>query len=226
MSQTESPTTTEKCWRQIGAWGDQSCTELKTHLHCHNCPVYVDSGRHLFQQTAPPSYLDEWHEVLAQETAAADLQLQSVMVFRIGTEWMALDTIRLVEVHPLRPIHRVPHIRPTGFLGLVNLRGRLHLCLSLAKLFGLESAPQTTNGDETTSSERLVTLEKDGELWAATVDHVEGIFRFPPQDVQAPPVTVAKAASTFTKGVVAMGDRKLAWLDEELLFHHLKSNLF
>lgn len=226
MKADSFPTIDDKCWRQIGAWGNQTCQELETHVHCHNCPVYVESGRHLFYQQAPEGYLEDWGEVLALEHDESEQSLQSVMVFQVGDEWMALDTLRFVEVSPPRRPHRIPHLKQPGFLGIVNLRGRLLLCLSLASLLDIPSATVVENNDSDEGKSKLIIIEKDGERWAAVVNQIEGIHRFSPEDVTSPPVTVLKAANTFTKGVITMGERKVAWLDEELLFHHLKSNLF
>ena len=225
MKADSSPTIGDKCWRQVGAWGNQTCQELKTHVHCHNCPVYVESGRYLFNHKAPEGYLEDWREVLASEHNESEQSLQSVMVFQVAEEWIALDTVRFVEVSSPRKIHRVPHLRKPGFLGIVNLRGRLLLCLSLARLFDIPSTTASENNPDEREGQ-LIIIEKEGERWAAVVTRVEGIFRFSPEEVTPPPVTVAKAANTFTKGIIKMNDRTVAWLDEELLFHHLKSNLF
>jgi chemotaxis-related protein WspD len=67
--------------------------------------------------------------VLAEPEARADSESTSMLVFRLGREWLALPATSLVEVTALRPLHRVPH-RTSGVLeGLVNIRGQLQLCV-------------------------------------------------------------------------------------------------
>ena len=35
----------DRCWQEIGVWGDRSCPELAAVTHCHNCPVFAAAGR-------------------------------------------------------------------------------------------------------------------------------------------------------------------------------------
>ena len=61
------------------------------------------------------------------------------MIFRVGTEWLALPAAAIQEVSNLRPVHRVPHRTSGVLLGVVNVRGELLICVSLARVFGIES---------------------------------------------------------------------------------------
>jgi hypothetical protein len=54
------------CWNQIGVTGDRSCEELKSYMHCHNCPVYSAAGRGLLEREVPPEYLKQWTEILSE----------------------------------------------------------------------------------------------------------------------------------------------------------------
>src|SRR5215831_6881941 len=88
----------EDCWNRIGVWGDRSCPELAGAVHCHNCPVFAAAGRQFLDAPSPLGYLEDWAERLAAlpETAASDLQ--SVLIFCIADEWLALPVAVLVEV--------------------------------------------------------------------------------------------------------------------------------
>src|SRR5262245_44491396 len=107
------------CWNRIGVRGDRSCPELAKVVHCHNCPVFAAAGRRFLDAPSPPGYLDEWTDRLAAPPELAASDLQSVLVFRLGEEWLALPARVLVEVTTPRPVRRVPH-RGGLLAGLVN----------------------------------------------------------------------------------------------------------
>ena len=51
----------EKCWKNIGVYGDMSCTKLSEFIHCRNCPEFTRSGRELFNQNIiTKEQLGEW----------------------------------------------------------------------------------------------------------------------------------------------------------------------
>ena len=121
----------DACWNRIGVQGDRSCPRLADAGQCGNCPVFSAAGQRLFDREATPEYLDEWTRQLAAADSTTVAESVSVLLFRIGQEWLAIEARSVVEVIPLRPIHRVPH-RTNGFLlGLANIRGELQLCVSL-----------------------------------------------------------------------------------------------
>jgi chemotaxis-related protein WspD len=220
-----SETSSERCWRSIGVWGDQSCQELKVHLHCQNCDVYIQSGRQLFQQPAPPDYLAEWTQLLTDEKEEVDDEQVSVIIFRIASEWFALPTKNFVEVHEFRSIHRIPHVSDQTLLGLTNVRGALHLCVSLRQLLNLSATEAAEDWCQSDNQTRIAVIENEGEQWACKLDEIDGLLRFSPDLVHEPPVTVSQTSSTFTKGVITNQDKPIALLDGDLLFHYLKNNL-
>ena len=118
------------CWNHIGVWGDRSCPELLKVVHCHNCPVFAGAGRRFLDAPSPDGYAQEWAERLAPPIEEAATDLQSVLIFRLGEEWLALPAQVLLEVAGPRPIHRIPH-RAGLLAGLVNIRGELYLCARL-----------------------------------------------------------------------------------------------
>ncbi|MEW2099603.1 hypothetical protein AB0882_25480, partial [Streptomyces sp. NPDC012485] len=96
----------DDCWNRIGVHGDKSCPLLAEHIHCRNCQVYAAAATRLLDRYA-----------LAQD-AHAQMHVQapvsvgrSLLLFRLGEEWLALATRCLVEVAPLQPVHSLPHQR-------------------------------------------------------------------------------------------------------------------
>ena len=133
----------DACWDRIGVQGDRSCPKLAAAIHCRNCPVFSAAGQQLFEREAPPEYVDECTRRLTAADEVAGSDGHSLLLFRVGPEWLAIDTQAVVEVVEPRPIHRVPHRTDRLLLGLANIRGELHLCISLRELLGIEP----TEGD-------------------------------------------------------------------------------
>ena len=132
----------DDCWNRIGVCGDQSCPELPRFVHCHNCPVFATASERLLSSPPPPGYLEEAKVRLAcAPRGDHSRRAHSALVFRIDEEWLALPVQVLVEVHPVRPVHRIPH-RGGLLAGLVNIRGELELLARLGQLLGIAS-PKT-----------------------------------------------------------------------------------
>src|ERR1044072_880535 len=99
------------CWKEIGSWGDRSCPELKTHVHCRNCPTYAAGAAQLLDVEVSADYLAEQTRRYAQRKEVVRPGARSVVVFRLGSGWLALPTAIFTEIAPLRSIHSVPHRR-------------------------------------------------------------------------------------------------------------------
>src|SRR6187455_1714785 len=118
------------CWNKIGVRGDSSCTELEQAIHCRNCRVYSNAAANLLDGEPPADYIAHWTEQARQPKGLAERATVSVLIFRIGTEWLAVQTTALTEIASLRPIHSIPHRRNGVVLGLTNIRGELLVCVS------------------------------------------------------------------------------------------------
>jgi chemotaxis-related protein WspD len=213
----------DDCWNQIGVSGDGSCPELAKVIHCRNCPVYAAGGRSLLEREPPADYLREWTQALAEvkdEDQTEDTL--SVLIFRLGREWLALPTRVCQEVAELRPIHTLPHRSGPVLLGLVNIRGQIRLCVSLRELLGLEPAEDSGRRQDHKNSRCLVVIGGASDQWVILIDELYGIQRVHLSAVREAPVTVAKAAPRLTKGVIDWQDKGLGYLDDELVFLALR----
>ena len=182
---TASLTIVDNCWDRIGVGGDQSCPQLAEHAHCRNCPVFAAAAQTFFDRPAPADYLAEWTTVLARRQPPVNRDLLSMVIFRLHDEWLALATACLVEVTPLRPVHRVPQRSNLVFVGVVNIRGQLHLCVSLHGVLGIQPAdagPAALNASDTERTvgrQRLMVIEHRGGRWVFAVDEVLGVESVP-----------------------------------------------
>jgi chemotaxis-related protein WspD len=232
--QPDRPVAPGDCWQRIGVAGDRSCPELTAFIHCRNCPVFTQAARTFFDRPAPEGYLAEWTRWLAdpdrlgrreetgrtREEASGDDQDQregiSVLIFRLGGEWLALRTRAVVEVTTPRPVHRIPHRSNRVLTGLVNLQGQAQLCVSLHGLLGV---------DAPASSPRLVVLhDRDrAETWAFGADEVLGVHRVPRSQWQSVPSTLVNPAVGFSQIVLSWNGRSIGLLDDQRVFAALRN---
>jgi chemotaxis-related protein WspD len=233
---TVEPIALDACWNRIGVQGDQSCPKLAEAIHCRNCAVFADAGQRLFQREAPPEYLEERTRQLAEveEPAAADLQ--SLLVFRVGPEWLAIDARAVIEVVEPRTVHRVPHRTDRLLLGLVNIRGELHLCISLRELLGIEPAEQVArdcpdfrigeNGtvpfSATKPKQRLLVVALGADPWVFPVDEVEGVHRISAAAMEDLPHTVQKSSKYYSQAIFSHKDDRIGVLSESRLSQALE----
>lgn len=217
------------CWNHVGIRGDRSCPELAVHAHCHDCPVFATAARSFFDRPAPDGYLADWSRWLAapDESSACgdDGETEdhvvsgrgvALLIFRLGTEWLALEAQTIAEVATPRPIHRVPHRTSAVFRGIVNLRGQILLCVSLHNLLGVEGAGE---------SSRLIVLRdrERSETWAFAADEVIGVERVAAGALGGLPATLSNPAVGFGKAVVSWKGRSVDLLDDQRVLGALGS---
>jgi chemotaxis-related protein WspD len=218
----------QDCWNQVGVWGDSTCPRLAEVAHCRNCPVYSAAAARLLHGEPPADYLRECTERLAQRRpAAAAAETQTVMIFRLGPEWLALPAAVFQEVAEPRPIHSVPHRRSKILKGLVNIRGELVLCLSLGGALRIEeqASDDGSDGQPKILYERLLIVATAGGRLAFPVAEVHGIERFAPTQLQPIPETLALARARFTRGILPWKGRRVGCLDDGPLFQTLNRSL-
>ncbi|MCS6866556.1 MAG: chemotaxis protein CheW [Gemmataceae bacterium] len=221
MSRSPLPvlTTDSSCWKTIGIRGDRSCPELSTYIHCNNCPVFAAAGRRFLDAPSPPGYVDEWTARLAIPEEEIDGDIISVLVFRVGPEWLALPVATLTEVTRPRRVHRIPH-RGGILAGLVNIRGELLLCVHLHLLLGIEGDPHPNH-----EQQRLVVIQRDPDTWVFQADAVDQVHRVTLQNLLPPAPTLDRAHAKLTRGVFSDQSRSVGLLDETRLFPTLRERL-
>jgi chemotaxis-related protein WspD len=221
----------DHCWSKIGVSGDRSCPELESVVHCRNCPVFTAAARTFFERTAPDGYLAGWtnwlagsveHALKAEEDAESQNEPRStdkkfsVLIFRLGPEWLAFRTQTVAEVTSPRPVHRVPHRTNEVLRGLVNLQGQVQLCVSLHGLLGVTAVGAPT---------RLVVLrDRDrSESWAFAAEEVLGVHNVPRSRWRSVPSTLGNPTVGFSQAVLSWKEHSVGVLDEQRVFTALRS---
>ncbi len=208
-----------RCWERIGVRGDHSCPELVAHVHCRNCPVFAAAGRSLVQRPPPDGYLAEQTGNVAATPTRARRTDRSLLLMRLGDEWLGLDTTAVIEVITDRTIHRIPHRTGGAVLGMVNVHGQLQLCASLHRVLAI-AEPATRS-----PLRRLVVTRRDQEHWVFPVDEVFNVLAFASEEIQPAPMTVTAALGTHTRGIVPWREHKVGYLSAESLFASLRRTL-
>ena len=209
------------CWNSIGVRGDKSCPELAGHAHCRNCPAFSAAAVSLLDRERSSEAPLAGAEVAAARNHGAEQPPErSAIMFRIGQEWFALATRLLDEVTEMRVLHALPHRRGPVVLGIVNVRGELVVCVSLGRLLGIaeDTGPPGRR-------RRLLVIRGTGGRLAAPVDEVQHTHRYHDSALIPPPATVMRSETSFTRGLLAWGERTASSLHEDRLLEALDRSL-
>ncbi|AJO76806.1 chemotaxis protein CheW [Pseudomonas sp. MRSN 12121] len=209
----------DDCWNRIGIHGDKSCPLLVEHVHCRNCSVYSAAATRLLDRYA---LQQEQHEQ-ASAKADVDVVTRSILMFRLGEEWLGIATRCLVEVAPQQPVHSLPHQRSRALLGVANVRGALVACLSLVELLGLDTTSAAASGARVMP--RMLIIGAQGGPVVVPVDEVDGIHAIDERTLNAALRAGQPASAKYTRGVLQWKGRSLRWLDEEQLLSAVTRSL-
>lgn len=220
----------DDCWNRIGEAGDGSCVRLEQHVRCRNCPVYAQASRALLDRmtvtdvTAGLGARTSFQNLPATPGAATEGSAQAgvlqVIVFRVHGEWLALPVSALEEVAPQRPIHGIPHRRTGSLQGLVNVRGALLPCVSLAAVLHIAQDGAPASG----RARMLVVGAPSGSIVVA-VDEVDGIYPIDVAQLADIPATLALYAVRHAVGWGTCGRHQVGLLDAGALRSALEKGM-
>jgi len=212
------------CWNRIGIRGDGSCADLARHVHCRNCPVYSAAAQALLDRPLSDDELVDRTRHVSRPKTIDEPGTQTVIIFRVAEEWLALPMTVVTEVTEVRPIHSLPHRRGGPLLGVANVRGALLVCVSLARLLGLEEAREPA-AEPRGAHKRLLVLRRDDLRAVCQADEIHGVHRVHTWELSDVPETVGKAAARHSTAVILWRDYAVGLLDDQLLFHALQRSL-
>lgn len=217
----------EDCWNQIGVWrhGNDVCPLLKDVIHCRNCSVYSQAGQKILQREMTQDYREEWTRIYAEQKTGTAADTESVVIFRIGDEWLAIASATVSEVTSAKTIMRLPHTRQGVVKGLVNIRGELEICVGIGGLIGIERSAQPQRFGTIGIGDRMLLIEQEDNRYVFPVTEVHGIHHFPSADLHPVPATVSRAKATYTRSMLHWKEEHVGVLDDELLFYTLNRSL-
>ena len=214
----------DDCWNRIGVNGDRTCGRLHEHGHCCRCEVHGNAAARMMRREAPPEYLAAWTEHFSAPEQALQATSEAVLVFRVESEWLALPARDAVLVADSGKPHRLPHRDGNGLAGIVNVRGRLYPCISLASFLQI-----TRDGEDAAAGHcagaRIVVVRLGGMEFALPVQEVHGIHRYREDQLQPVPSTLSREAHRCIRGVLHIGSMTAGCLDAGFLGQQLASLL-
>jgi chemotaxis-related protein WspD len=185
-----------------------------------------NSAARLLDREPHDDTLREQTAQAASGRRAIDRGTKSIVIFRIGGEWLALPTDVFQEVAEKCTVHTLPHRRGGILGGLVNVRGELLLCVALEVLLGLEKAPAAQERAQGAIHPLLLVCNRKGDRLAFPVNEVFGVHRYSHTDLRDVPATLANAAAgAYTVGLAPWKGRTVGCLDSELVFYGLNKGL-
>ena len=196
------------CWNRIGVRGDHSCPELPGVIHCHNCPVFTAAAQTLLDRPAARDYLSELTEFVSEPIAKRKLADCSAVLVRVGSEHFAIATSSVQEVAEVAPPRRVPHRGNRVFEGLVNVRGQLELCVSIAGMLGIPRRK-----DEQAQKPSALIVTHGGQRWVLLIDSVLGVQRFHQSQLIEPPAASRRTDNPYVTALVVHDNEHFGWLD-------------
>ncbi|UCE94905.1 MAG: chemotaxis protein CheW [Flavobacteriaceae bacterium] len=215
----------DDCWNRIGVWrtGKEQCPELDHFVHCRNCSVFSKTGRKLLRSKPPENYRSELTKIFSTEQDVKAINVKSALVFRTGSEWLALPSHIVQEIVNMRPIHSIPNIKSKALRGLVNIHGRLRICVSIGRVLGLEKLRKTKNqlDSDYISPERLVVVMQENHLVVFPVSEIKGIISYTAEMIKDPPVTVSGSKAVYTMGIIHLDGKDIGLLKDKPLFKTL-----
>ncbi len=224
---TEYKIEIDDCWNRIGVWakGEKSCPELERYIHCANCPVFSSAGRRLLELDPPEGYLEQWAELLAREKVALERDTHSIILFRLGDEWLGLPVSVVEEVVSIRTVHRIPHRNNPVLRGLVNIRGELQICVSLGKLMNITKGDISGTDVVKGIYERMIVITHGGDRYVFPISEIKGVHRYRRADLLHAPSTAMKCSVSYLEGMLVVDGRHVGLIDKEVLFPALEKGI-
>lgn len=215
------------CWNSIGVWGTvmPRCPKLEQFTHCHNCDVFHAASLGAYERAIPEDYRVEWTEVLAGHKETVITDARTVIVFRIGDEWVAIATNLCKEISRVMKVHRLPHNKSQILKGVVNHGGEIRICFSLGSLLGIAKAEQLFTDEFYTVYARMIVMDVEGRNYVFPVSEIKGLLQYREAELATLPDTFLTSSASYMSGVIKWDDKTVGCLDEALLTSALERSI-
>jgi chemotaxis-related protein WspD len=172
----------------------------------------------LLERPISSAALDENTRLAAQRHEEVEADELTILITRIGDEWLGFDARFADRVHEPAIIRRVPHRNSEHLAGVAAVDGEIVPAARLDLLLDLVR-------DTSPAEPRFVVVGPPDRRWAIPVDEVEGMVRVPRAMIIDPPTTISASLHRHTVGLISLDDRLAALLDSARLLDLLDRGL-
>lgn len=215
----------EKCWDKLGVFGEGTCNLLDEFYHCKNCPVYASGGRYLLEREIAPEMISEWSRLISLPKEIESGDKVSLVIFRIGEEWLGINTNIFQEAAVSKYVHFVPSRTNDYFIGIINVNGELLRCISLAKFLNLPPVMLDSENIKTKVFKNLLVIFDEFSRIAFPVDEYLGVASLSQSIMSEPPQTVVKHEHSVSRQIFSFKNRNVALIDEKKLFNSINRKI-
>ncbi len=150
---------------------------------------------------------DNLSDKKSNESAGGELQL---VVFNINTEEFGVEIKNVQEIIRMANITEIPRA-PPYVKGIINLRGRIVVVISLHSIMGMQNREHDANT-------RIIVADVDGTVMGFIVDSVSEVTRLSAKNVeQAPAVIADRIGTEYLRGVGKINGRLLILLKLDMI---------
>ena len=184
-------------------------------------------GSNLLGRPHPEGYSEEWVESLKHHTIEESIPRQSLLVFRIQGEWLALPSHCIKEVTKATFIHTLPHTNSNVLLGISNIQGELLVAISMQNLLGIPNSTEAPKKSHDFSRyARNVVFGSGKNVFVFPVDEIHGLTYIKLDKIESVPMSILKSLKNYFSGIFALPEETLSigLLDERLIIDSLNEN--
>lgn len=141
-----------------------------------------------------------------QTVKKSDSDLLQLVIFQLGGEEFGVDIMAVQEIIKMPEITAIPQA-PEYVAGVINLRGKIIVVVSLGTKFGIQSCDKN-------EEYKVIVVELENQVIGMMVDSVSEVLRIPSSSVDpAPDIIKSGVSSNYIQGVGKLDDRLLILLD-------------
>jgi chemotaxis-related protein WspD len=219
----------DRCWMRIGVWapGGATCPILKEVIHCRSCNVYSKGGREYLRQ----SIISDAGDIIARSktyaapTTSRKKEGKSILVFRLGVEWLALEMTFVQKILNEKPVRWIPHLSGKLIKGIANFDGDALLVFSVRDLLGIDEETNVTQQDRRKVYSRMVVFGNEENRIMFPVDDIYGRHQYAPESLRPLPDTLSQAKINYSQGLIGIDDRQVGILHGDLLLYGIEQAL-
>ncbi|MEM6536100.1 MAG: chemotaxis protein CheW [Pseudomonadota bacterium] len=132
---------------------------------------------------------------------------RELVAFRVADQEYCVDIMSVREIRGWTPATALPH-SPSFVCGVINLRGSVLPIVDLAARLGLQET-------EPEARHVIIVTQIGDQQVGLLVDAVSDILTIQDENLQPTPDVASETAKAFVRGVMAIEDRMIRFIDLE-----------